>query len=46
MINNSLIKCVGLGVVLIIIIFISLFDSYDPDGLDKVSQDLEFKNKA
>ncbi|WP_119260503.1 PDGLE domain-containing protein [cyanobacterium endosymbiont of Rhopalodia gibberula] len=46
MINNSSIERIGLGVALMIIIFVSPFDSSDPDGLDRVSQDLEFNNKA
>ncbi len=36
----------GLGIALIIAIFVSPFASSDPDGLDRVSQDLEFEDKA
>ncbi|MGL5794835.1 MAG: PDGLE domain-containing protein [Waterburya sp.] len=36
----------GLGVALIIAIFVSPFASSDPDGLDRVSQDLKFEHKA
>lgn len=52
MTNNSLIKRnrsfwpIGLGVALIIVIFVSPFASSDPDGLERVSQDLEFEAQA
>ncbi len=36
----------GLGVALLIAIFLSPFASQDPDGLDRVSQDLKFDDKA
>lgn len=36
----------GLGVALLIAIFISPFASKDPDGLDRVSEDLKFADKA
>lgn len=36
----------GLGTALLIAIFLSPFASQDPDGLDRVSQDLKFDNKA
>lgn len=36
----------GLGVALLIAIFLSPFASQDPDGLDRVSQDLKFEDKA
>jgi cobalt/nickel transport protein len=36
----------GLGIALIIAIFVSPFASSDPDGLDRVSQDLKFEHKA
>lgn len=36
----------GLGVALLIAIFVSPFASSDPDGLDRVSQDLQFGHKA
>lgn len=36
----------GLGISLLIAIFLSPFASGDPDGLDRVSQDLKFDTKA
>lgn len=36
----------GLGTALLIAIFVSPFASSDPDGLDRVSQDLKFDKKA
>lgn len=36
----------GLGTALLIAIFLSPFASQDPDGLDRVSQDLQFDTKA
>ncbi|PSB12164.1 cobalt transport protein [Pleurocapsa sp. CCALA 161] len=36
----------GLGVALLIAVFVSPFASSDPDGLDRVSQDLKFEHKA
>jgi cobalt/nickel transport protein len=36
----------GLGTALLIAVFLSPFASKDPDGLDRVSQDLKFENKA
>ena len=36
----------GLGVALLIAIFVSPFASPNPDGLDRVSQDLKFGHKA
>ncbi|BAU66795.1 putative cobalt transport protein [Stanieria sp. NIES-3757] len=36
----------GLGSALLIAIFLSPFASSDPDGLDRVSQDLKFEHKA
>ncbi len=36
----------GMGIALIVAVFISPFASSDPDGLDRVSQDLEFEDKA
>ena len=44
--RNRLFIVTGLGIALIIAIFISPFASSDPDGLDRVSQDLEFEDKA
>jgi cobalt/nickel transport protein len=36
----------GLGVALLIAVFLSPFASKNPDGLDRVSQDLKFDHKA
>jgi cobalt/nickel transport protein len=36
----------GLGTALLIAVFLSPFASKDPDGLDRVSQDLKFEDKA
>jgi cobalt/nickel transport protein len=36
----------GLGTALLIAVFVSPFASSSPDGLDRVSQDLEFEHKA
>ena len=36
----------GLGIALLIAVFLSPFASQDPDGLDRVSQDLKFDDKA
>lgn len=36
----------GLGVALLIAVFLSPFASQNPDGLDRVSQDLKFDDKA
>ncbi|MEM8778829.1 MAG: PDGLE domain-containing protein [Cyanobacteria bacterium P01_G01_bin.49] len=44
--RNRLLILTGLGVALIIAVFVSPFASSDPDGLDRVSQDLEFEDKA
>ncbi len=44
--RNRKFLLVGLGVALIVAIFVSPFASSDPDGLDRVSQDLEFEDKA
>jgi cobalt/nickel transport protein len=35
----------GLGIALLIAIFLSPFASKNPDGLDRVSEDLKFKDK-
>ena len=37
---------IGLGVALLIAVFVSPFASPNPDGLDRVSQDLKFGNRA
>ncbi len=44
--RNRLLIVTGLGIALIVAIFVSPFASSDPDGLDRVSQDLAFENKA
>jgi cobalt/nickel transport protein len=35
----------GLGIALLIAVFLSPFASKDPDGLDRVSEDLKFSDK-
>lgn len=44
--RNRAFVIAGLGIALLIAIFISPFASKNPDGLDRVSQDLKFDNKA
>ncbi len=44
--QNSLFLRIGLGIALGLAVFISPFASSDPDGLDRVSQDLEFADQA
>jgi cobalt/nickel transport protein len=44
--KNKLFALGGLGVALIIAVFVSPFASSDPDGLDRAAQDLEFESKA
>lgn len=44
--RNRAFVIAGLGVALLIAIFVSPFASKDPDGLDRVSEDLNFANKA
>ena len=44
--RNRAFVIAGLGVALLVAIFLSPFASSDPDGLDRVAQDLEFENKA
>lgn len=44
--RNRAFIIVGLGIALLIAIFLSPFASSDPDGLDRVSQDLKFDSKA
>lgn len=44
--NNRLFMITGLSIALIIAVFISPFASKDPDGLDRVAQDLAFESKA
>ncbi|MDJ0844268.1 PDGLE domain-containing protein [Crocosphaera sp.] len=36
----------GIGIALIVAVFVSPFASSDPDGLERVAQDLEFEDKA
>jgi cobalt/nickel transport protein len=43
--NRALVGA-GLGTALLIAIFLSPFASKNPDGLDRVSQDLKFEQKA
>jgi cobalt/nickel transport protein len=44
--RNRALIIAGLGTALLIAIFLSPFASQDPDGLDRVSQDLKFEDKA
>ena len=44
--RNRALVITGLGIALLIAVFLSPFASKDPDGLDRVSQDLKFENKA
>lgn len=44
--RNRAFVIAGLGISLLIGVFLSPFASSDPDGLDRVAQDLEFDNKA
>lgn len=44
--RNRAFVIAGLGVALLIAIFLSPFASQNPDGLDRVSQDLKFDDKA
>ncbi|MBW4660186.1 MAG: PDGLE domain-containing protein [Drouetiella hepatica Uher 2000/2452] len=44
--RNGAFVLVGLGAALAIAVFFSPFASSDPDGLDRVSQDLGFDNQA
>lgn len=44
--RNRAFVIAGLGIALLIAIFLSPFASKDPDGLDRVSQDLKFEDKA
>jgi len=43
--RNRILVLTGLGIALLIAIFLSPFASKDPDGLDRVSEDLKFKDK-
>lgn len=44
--SNSFFMLFGLGVAIAIAFFLSPFASQNPDGLDRVSQDLKFEDKA
>ncbi len=44
--NNRLFMLTGLSIALIIAVFVSPFASKNPDGLDRVAQDLAFESKA
>jgi cobalt/nickel transport protein len=44
--RNRAFAIAGLGVALIVAVFLSPFASQDPDGLDRVSQDLKFEDRA
>lgn len=44
--RNRAFVIAGLGVALLIAIFLSPLASKDPDGLDRVSKDLKFEEKA
>jgi cobalt/nickel transport protein len=44
--RNRAFVIAGLGVALFVAIFLSPFASKNPDGLDRVSQDLKFEHKA
>lgn len=44
--RNRAFVLAGLGIALLIAVFLSPFASSDPDGLDRVSQDLEFEDRA
>lgn len=44
--RNRALVLTGLGIALLIAIFLSPFASKDPDGLDRVSEDLKFNDKA
>ncbi|WP_019499122.1 PDGLE domain-containing protein [Pseudanabaena sp. PCC 6802] len=44
--KNRVVVLVGLGTALVIAIFLSPFASKNPDGLDRVAQDLKFEEKA
>jgi cobalt/nickel transport protein len=44
--RNRIFVVSGLGIALLIAIFLSPFASSNPDGLDRVSQDLKFDRKA
>jgi cobalt/nickel transport protein len=43
--RNRALVLTGLGIALLIAVFLSPFASKNPDGLDRVSEDLKFKDK-
>lgn len=43
--RNRAFVLIGLGIALLIAIFLSPFASSDPDGLNRVSEDLKFSHK-
>lgn len=45
MTNNRIFTIAGLGVALIVAVFLSPFASPDPDGLNRVAEDLEFADR-
>ena len=45
-IQNRIFVASGLGIALLIGVFLSPFASQNPDGLDRVAQDLKFDKKA
>ncbi len=44
--RNRFFILTGLGIALIVAVFLSPFASSDPDGLDRVAQDLQFEGKT
>lgn len=44
--RNRAFVLMGLAIALLIAVFLSPFASQDPDGLDRVSQDYQFEEKA
>ena len=44
--NNRIFILTGLSVALVIAVLLSPFASKNPDGLDRVAQDLKFESKA
>lgn len=44
--KNPLVWLTGLGAALVIAVFVSPWASGDPDGLDRVAQDLQFEGQA
>ncbi|MFB2934266.1 PDGLE domain-containing protein [Aerosakkonemataceae cyanobacterium BLCC-F154] len=44
--RNRALIIAGLGIALLVGVFLSPFASSDPDGLDRVAQDLKFEDRA